>query len=53
MHSLAVGAMMVALARNLLLDEAEVRAAGVPGLLHDIGKALVPRDVLDLFLIHI
>jgi putative nucleotidyltransferase with HDIG domain len=47
MHSLAVGAMMVALARKLRLDEAEVRAAGVAGLLHDIGKALVPRDVLD------
>jgi len=47
MHSLAVSAMMVALARKLRLDEAEVRAAGVAGLLHDIGKALVSSAILD------
>jgi putative nucleotidyltransferase with HDIG domain len=47
MHSVAVCAMMIALARQLGLDEAQVRAAGEAGLLHDMGKALVPLEVLN------
>jgi putative nucleotidyltransferase with HDIG domain len=47
MHSVAVCAMMVALARQLQMDEAQVRAAGLAGLLHDMGKALMPMDVLN------
>ena len=47
MHSVAVCAMMVGLARQLGLDEAGVRAAGIAGLLHDMGKALVPVEVLN------
>ena len=47
MHSVAVCAMMIALARQLHLDEADVRAAGVAGLLHDMGKALLPIEVLN------
>lgn len=47
MHSVAVCAMMIALARQLALSEADVQAAGVAGLLHDIGKALLPMDVLN------
>ncbi|HJW04185.1 MAG TPA: DUF3391 domain-containing protein, partial [Azospira sp.] len=39
MHSVAVCALMVALARQLGLDEAQTRAAGMAGLLHDLGKA--------------
>ena len=47
MHSVAVCAMMIALARQLNLGEENVRAAGVAGLLHDMGKALLPMDVLN------
>ena len=47
MHSVAVCAMMVALARQLNLDEEQVRLAGMAGLLHDLGKALMPMEVLN------
>jgi putative nucleotidyltransferase with HDIG domain len=47
MHSVAVCALMVALARQLDLDEATVRELGMAGLLHDLGKALMPMEVLN------
>jgi len=47
MHSVAVCAMMVALAKQLELPDAEMRAAGVAGLLHDLGKAAMPMEVLN------
>ncbi len=47
MHSVAVCALMINLARELRFGEAAVRDAGMAGLLHDIGKALMPADVLD------
>jgi HD-GYP domain-containing protein (c-di-GMP phosphodiesterase class II) len=47
MHSVAVCAMMVALAKQLGLDEAQTRSAGLAGLLHDLGKAAMPMDVLN------
>ena len=47
MHSVAVCAMMIALARQLDFGEDGVRAAGVAGLLHDMGKALLPPAVLN------
>ena len=47
MHSVAVCALMVSLARQLGLDENEVREAGMAGLLHDLGKALMPMEVLN------
>jgi len=47
MHSVAVCALMVALARQLGMDEAQTREAGLAGLLHDVGKMLVPADVLN------
>ena len=47
MHSVAVCALMVALARQLGLDEDACRAAGLAGLLHDVGKALMPLEVLN------
>jgi len=47
MNSVAVCALMISLARHLDLDEAEVREAGMAGLMHDLGKALIPLDVLN------
>ena len=47
MHSVAVCAMMVALAKQLGLDEEQTRVAGLAGLLHDLGKANMPMDVLN------
>ena len=45
MHSVAVCALMVVLARQLGLDEKEIRDAGMSGLLHDLGKAMMPMEV--------
>lgn len=47
MHSVAVCAMMIALSRQLGLDDNAVRDAGEAGLLHDMGKALIPLHVLN------
>ncbi|MFZ6658673.1 HD-GYP domain-containing protein [Undibacterium sp. TJN19] len=47
MHSVAVCALMVALAKQLGLSEAETREAGQAGLLHDIGKMMVSADILN------
>jgi putative nucleotidyltransferase with HDIG domain len=47
MHSVAVSALMVVLAKELSLSEGDVRQAGLAGLLHDIGKAAVPMDYLN------
>ncbi len=47
MHSVAVCAMMIALANQLGLDDEQVRQAGLAGLMHDLGKAMMPMDVLN------
>ena len=47
MHSVAVCALMVSLSRQMGLDEAQTRDAGLAGLLHDIGKMAMPLDVLN------
>lgn len=47
MHSVAVCALMIALARTLGLEEAQVHEAGIAGLMHDIGKVLIPDSILD------
>ena len=47
MHSVAVCALMIALARQLGLAEEQVREAGMAGLLHDIGKMMIPDDILN------
>ncbi len=47
MHSVAVCAMMVGLAKQLGLDQAQTRSAGMAGLMHDLGKALMPMEVLN------
>ncbi len=47
MHSVAVCALMVSLGRTLGLNEAQCREAGLAGLLHDMGKALMPLEILN------
>ncbi len=47
MHSVAVCAMMVALAKQIGLTEEHTRSAGMAGLLHDLGKAAIPLAVLN------
>jgi len=47
MHSVAVCALMVSLAKQLDMNEEQVREAGLAGLLHDIGKMMMPLDVLN------
>ncbi len=47
MHSVAVAALMTALARTMKLSEENVRLAGMCGLLHDIGKVQIPDAILN------
>ena len=47
MHSVAVCAMMVALSKQLGQDAEQTRLAGLAGLMHDLGKALMPMEVLN------
>jgi len=47
MHSVAVCAMMVALAKQLKFEDAHTRQLGLAGLLHDLGKAAMPSAVLN------
>ncbi|MFL6656735.1 MAG: HD-GYP domain-containing protein [Massilia sp.] len=47
MHSVAVCAMMVALARQLDFDDEQVRQCGMAGLLHDIGKMAISSALLN------
>jgi putative nucleotidyltransferase with HDIG domain len=47
MHSVAVCALMIALARHLNMDDEMVREAGLAGLLHDLGKMGIPNKILN------
>jgi putative nucleotidyltransferase with HDIG domain len=47
MHSVAVCALMVSLGREIGLDEETCREAGLAGMLHDLGKALMPQEILN------
>ena len=47
MHSVAVCALMISLAHQLGLDEEQTRLAGIGGLMHDLGKALLPPVILN------
>lgn len=46
-HSVAVCTLMIALAHQMGLSAPQVREAGLCGLLHDVGKLMVPRHILD------
>ncbi len=45
-HSCNVAVLTMGVAERLGLDPASVRAMGVSGLLHDIGKVKIPHDLL-------
>ena len=47
LHSVAVCALMINLGRQIKLDEATIADLGTAGLLHDIGKMLVPDALLN------
>ena len=47
MHSVAVCALMVSLAKQLDLPDGQTRELGLGGLLHDIGKIAMPLDILN------
>ncbi len=47
LHSVSVCALMVTFGRSLGLDNEIVRQAGLGGLLHDVGKAKVPDEILN------
>lgn len=47
MHSVAVCALMIGLARQMAFKDDDVREAGRAGLLHDIGKARLPMKILN------
>jgi putative nucleotidyltransferase with HDIG domain len=47
MHSVAVCALMISLAAKLGLDDDDIRACGIAGLLHDIGKMAISHDILN------
>ena len=46
-HCVSVCALMVSFAHALGLDAAQVREAGLGGLLHDVGKMKVPNEILN------
>jgi putative nucleotidyltransferase with HDIG domain len=47
LHSVSVCALMVSLGRQLGLDDATCRDAGMAGLLHDLGKAAMPQEIIN------
>jgi len=47
MHSVAVCALMIALGKEMGMDEKQVAEAGMGGRVHDLGKAMMPADVLN------
>ncbi len=47
LHSMAVCGLMISLAQQLKLDDEQVRRVGLGGLLHDVGKAAIPLDILN------
>lgn len=47
MHSVAVCALMIALGKQLGLNSADLKEVGLAGLLHDVGKMMIPEDILN------
>ncbi|MCL2020915.1 MAG: HD-GYP domain-containing protein [Betaproteobacteria bacterium] len=47
MHSVAVCALMIALARQMHFSDEHIRAAGLAGMFHDVGKMKIPLKILN------
>ena len=47
LHSVAVCGLMISLARQLNVDEKHIREIGLAGLVHDLGKAAIPLEILN------
>ena len=47
LHSVAVCALMMALGKKMGLDQTLIKDLGMAGLLHDIGKKMIPYEVLN------
>ncbi|MDP1637754.1 MAG: HD-GYP domain-containing protein [Candidatus Nitrotoga sp.] len=47
LHSVAVCVLMIALGRQLGLQDEELQQVGIAGLLHDIGKIFIPNEILN------
>ncbi len=47
MHSMSVGALLIAFAKHVELNDEEIKNIGIGGMLHDIGKMQIPINVLN------
>ena len=47
LHSVAVCGLMIALGKTLGMSGRDLKDAGIAGLIHDVGKALIPNEVLN------
>ena len=47
LHSVSVCALMITFCRSAGMDSKTVRQAGIGGLLHDMGKAMIPDSILN------
>lgn len=47
LHSVAVCGLMISLGRQLGLPDSEAREIGLAGLVHDLGKAEIPDEILN------
>lgn len=47
LHSVAVCALMIALGKQMNLDQALMKDLGMAGLMHDVGKMMIPDDILN------
>jgi HD-GYP domain-containing protein (c-di-GMP phosphodiesterase class II) len=47
LHSVAVCALMIALGKQMGMEEHLIKDLGMAGLLHDVGKMMIPDEVLN------
>ncbi|MDP2759873.1 MAG: HD-GYP domain-containing protein [Sideroxyarcus sp.] len=47
LHSVAVCGLMIALGKQLGMSGRDLKDAGTAGLMHDVGKALIPNKILN------